>query len=299
MITKKNVIVNNDPFAPVRLSRLQLGDRFTDKLCIEMQKEDSDEWDYLSGVDTTHSEDYRLVPNQDVHDMLDRVTQASGHAFRPLKTHEGSKVRPLLWDGRQYVERRYAPGVSIPTEHGSEVMLGIEARNSYNGKSAVRLAFFAMHLACENQFHSANLLGEPLKLRHIGADDEDSEMEQALLLLESAAESFSKIAPELRRLGTTPIDGIDDLLDIRRRLRDEVGVTFRDAQVFDELDRKKITSSVGLDVGSAYGEEWTLWALVNALTAVSTHFVGGIGAADQSARALDFLLQEARDRNGG
>lgn len=298
-IEHKKTIVNPDPFAPVRLTRLKIGDRHTDKLCIEIQKPDSDDWEDIAGVAATHSEDYRLVPNQDVHEMLQHIIDKTGYNFRSIGSRAGSKASPMLWDGRRYVERRYTPDVQIPTEHGSSMMLGVEARNSYDGSSAVSLSFFAMHLACENQFHSSNLLGAPFRFRHIGAGEtSEAEFEASLSRLDTAAETFARIAPEIRRLGATKINSVGDLLDIRRRMRDEAGFTFRDAQILDELDSHKITQGVGLDVGDAYGASTSLWALVNAITAVTTHHVGGVGASDQASRAIDFLLREARDRGG-
>jgi len=289
--------INPDPFCPVRLTPIRNRGRVTDKYMIELQRPDSPEWADIAGVRAVHTANYRLVTNQQVHSMAAGVMAQTGMTFKPVHTWGQGHSKSLLWNGRHYLERWYTPDVKVATPHGSEIMLGLEVRNSYDGACKVGLAFFAMHCACSNQFYGDNILGQPYNFSHIGQSGElTGDIEGALGELQGKAEAFGRIVPTMRALTEARFESLEDFLVLRRKMTVTTGLEFRDRQILDELDGHGITSKLGIVVGKAYGPPDSLWALANAFTAVMTHAVGGLRGQDQSGRAVDFLVTEAKER---
>jgi hypothetical protein len=290
-------LINPDPFCPVRLTPIRNRGRVTDKYMIELQRPDSSEWADIAGVRAVHTANYRLVTNQQVHTMAAGVMAQTGLTFEPVPTWGNGQSKSLLWNGRHYLERWYTPDVKVATPHGSEIMLGLEVRNSYDGACKVGLAFFAMHCACGNQFYGDNILGQPYNFSHIGQSGElNGDIAGALNELQGKAEAFGRIVPTIRALTEARFGSIEDFLNLRRRLTTTTGLEFRDRQILDELDGRGVTSKLGIAVGKSYGSPDSLWALANAFTAVTTHAVGGLRGQDQSGRAVDFLVSEAKKR---
>lgn len=294
-------VINKDPFAPVRLTRIvDNRGRATDKFMVELQAEDSEDWINIPGVGAVHSSKYRLVSNRTVHDMGQKVMQKTGLEFEPLPGMKGQKAAALTWNGRSYVERWYTKGVKVMSPQGTEIMLGLEVRNSYDDACKVGLAFFAMHTVCQNQFHSGKLLGEPFQFGHIGDSGElDGDFESAIGALEDKATNFARIVPHLNALMEAKVEGLNEFLELRDRMNAITGVTLRDRELMDELSGHGITGKLGItraDGTRPYGDPSTLWAIMNACTAITTHAVGGLRGSDQASRVTDFLLREASAR---
>lgn len=294
-------MINGDPFCPVRLTRVENRGRATDKFMVEVQKEDGTEWIEIPGVKGVHSANYRLVTNRQVHDLGQAVMERTGMTFKPVPSFGGGHSKNLTWNGAAYVERWYAPEVKVKSPQGTDVLLGVEVRNSYDNSCKVGLAFFGMHMVCSNQFFSRNLFGTPFNFTHIGNEGQlDDEFDDAFANLQSKAEQFGQIAPALDALMHTRLDTLDEFLDLRRRMNEQSGLTFRDREILDELSGIGVTKRIGAVTSGygAYGDPATYWALANAVTAITTHLVGGLRGQDQSERAVDFLIAAARDKRG-
>lgn len=291
----RHEIINKDPYADVRLSRIYdtrgVG---TDKFMVEMQSPE-DEWIPIPGTRAVHSLGYNLITNAQVRDMAHEVIDATGLDFKPIPGFgEHSRSGGTVWNGKHYLERWYTGDVTVKTPSGSDVMLGLEVRNSYDKSCSVGLAFFAMHMACANQFYSHNLFGRPFSFRHVDSGDTlGDNFQDALDGITQKASEFGKVLPHIHNLMEKRFESTQDFLELRRRLMEEAKVEFRDKHILDELTGGGITRKVGLDVGDAYGSPDSYWALANAYTAISSHIVGGLRGHDLSQRAVDFLIDEA------
>jgi hypothetical protein len=169
-------------------------------------------------------------------------------------------------------------------------MLGLEARNSYDGSCKVSLGFFAMHVACSNQFVSNKLLGEPFVFPHQQSGRIDEDFGTALDTIRDRAALFGQAALQLQELNHAHVESFGDFLKLRKECQNETGVDFRDRALLDELSGCGSTHKLGIDVKGAYGHPDSYWAIANAYTAITTHDVGGMRGSDQSSRVLNFLL---------
>ena len=303
-MTKKDFekIVNHDPFAPVRLARFMDGDRPTDKVYIQIQREnDVDEWECPTGTAVVHGEGYRLISNRAMHNMLrevtDKIKEAHGFGFEPLMSF-GTHTPNLIWNGKAYCERWYSKDVSIKTPAGGSVMLGVEVRNSYDKTSCAQLGFYAMHVACQNQFHSHNMFGKPFRVVHVGDEGElDEDIPAAVEAVAREAAGFGRMLPTIERLCNTHLFTTTEFMDFLERCERETGLVINDVKIRRELQGCGPTSQVrGLDVDrSTYGDLDSLWAIVNAYTAMTTHDLPGFLGADKSARFVDFAIKVANE----
>lgn len=291
-------IVNRDPFAPVRLATFMDSGRPTDKVYIQIQDEDGG-WAVPTGTAVVHGSGYRLISNQAMHDMMSSVVkgveEAHGFKFQPLHSY-GANSQSILWNGRSYCERWYTDDVNITTPQGSKVSLGIEARNSYDRSSCAQLGFFAMHVTCQNQFHSRNLFGHPFKVTHVGKSGElDEDIADAIASVTDEAANFGRILPKINSLSSAHLFTMQEYLDFFDECEKRTGLVINDVKIRRELHGEGPTSKVkGLNVDySSYGDHDSLWAIVNAFTAVTTHDTPGMYGADKSARFVDFAIEYA------
>ena len=195
----KTEIVNRDPFCDVRLENIMHGGHKTDKFLIALQDpETPTEFREIPGVGTVHSADYTLVSNKQVHDMANQVIVDSGMTFDPVPSWGEGHSANLFWNGRRFSEKWFCKDTAVAVPGGSSMMLGMEVTNSYDGSAKVGLAFFAMHVACSNQFYSHNMMGQPFEFPHVnrgGTLEEDIGV--AMQQIQEKASSFGKIAPNL------------------------------------------------------------------------------------------------------
>lgn len=285
-------MVNEDPFCPVRLSRFMNGDKPTDKVFVELQAEDGT-WKDPQGTAIVHGEGYQLITNQAMHDLMGSVisvlTEKDDMVFQPLSP------RNLLWNGKAFIERWYCPSIKIDTPVGGQVMMGIEARNSYDKSSRAQLGFYAMHVTCHNQFHSRNLFGEPFSVRHVNSDGSLTEdVDGAVEKVVTMAQNFGRITTRIKGLCDAHLATVDQYYDFLNRCEATTGLVLDDKRIRKELCGIGTTSKVeGLDVDYAqYGGKDSLWGLVNAYSAISTHESSSFGAADKCARFVDFAIDE-------
>jgi hypothetical protein len=74
------------------------------------------------------------------------------------------------------------------------------------------------------------------------------------------------------------------------------GFTFSADAIIDELEGHGVTANMGIigaEAGGIYGDPNTYWAILNAITAITTHKKGGPKSGGYSARAVDFLIKAA------
>jgi len=293
----RTTIINSDPFCDVRMHNIEdsAGEK-TDKYMVEMQLPDSNEYKPIPGVGVVHGNDYQLVTNSQVRDMVTETISASGLSFKPLRSTNSDTRSHIYWNGRRFSQKWYCPDANIPAPGGSSMMLGLEAINSYDGSCKVGLAFFAMHVVCSNQFYSNNILGRPFEFVHVNRGGElEDDIDDALDQIKLKASSFSQITPYLNRLKAAEVRDFDDFLQIRRCIKDETGCEIRDKQLLDELSGHGVTANLGL-TGVKYNNPSSFWNIANAYTAITTHAVGGPRGSDQSSRVLDWLINEATNR---
>ena len=281
-----SAMLNPDPFCPVQLAVIEHRGKPTDRIGVEVLNPTTNEFELIPRSGSIHSRGYRLVTNKQLHDITQAVIEKTGYNFRPLMKN-GSNT---FWDGKKFAERWYAPEVNMSTG-ASTMMLGIEMRNSYDGTSQVRMAFFAMHLACTNQFHSTNILGEPYEFAHYMSGGGDYIRNISERILNSAGQ-FGRMAPAVKQLQASHVDGFQGFLDLRKRMVEEAKVDLREKDLLDELSGRGITSELKLtDV--KYDDPSSYWDIANAYTALTTHDVGGIRGSDQSSKVVDWLVQDA------
>jgi hypothetical protein len=285
-------IINRDPFCDVRLQQIENRGKKTDKFMIEMMDPETNEFREVPGVGTVHSAGYKLVTNKQVRDMAQKVMQDSGLAFKPLPHQH------MFWSGRRYAEKWYSPTVGLPVKGGSQMMLGVEISNSYDGSAKIGLSFFAMHAVCSNQFYGRNLMGDPFELQHSNRGGNlDDDIQDALNQINFKAANFAKIAPHINLLADTHVSSFDDFLGFRRELCQSTGVEFRDKQILDELSGCGITKELGL-AEVKYADPSSYWDISNAYTAVTTHSVGGPRGADHCGQVIDWITARAAEKHG-
>lgn len=292
-------MVNEDPFCEVRLANIEHAGHQTDKHLIEMADGNTGDFREIPGVSTVHSDDYKLVTNSEVKDMAAEVVENTGMDFRPLPSvHSNSKASSVFWNGRRFSQKWYTPDTAQSVPGGSEMMLGMEVTNSYDGSCKVGIAFFAMHMLCANQFYSNNLMGRPYEFPHVNRGGELSDdFTGALNQIQEKASGFGRIGASMQKLSEKHIGDFGDFLDFRNRLHADTRAEIRDKQVLDELSGKGVTRDLELSGITYDRDNPSYWDFANAYTAVSTHNVGGTRGSDQSRRVLDWVVKDAQASN--
>jgi len=290
----KSEIINKDPFCEVRLENITHGGHKTDKFLIALQHPEAPEtFLEIPGVGTVHSADYTLVTNKQVHDMASQVIVDSHMTFEPVPTWGEGHSKNLYWNGRRFSEKWFCKDTAVAVPGGSSMMLGMEVTNSYDGSAKVGLAFFAMHVACSNQFYSCNMMGQPFEFPHVNRGGKlEEDIGDAMLQIQEKASTFGKIVPNIKRMQETHVASFKGFLNLRKELTTTTGVEIRDKQLLDELSGEGITSELKMhDVH--YKDPSSYWDIANAYTAVTTHLVCGPRGSDHSQRVVDFLLKRA------
>lgn len=293
----KSEIVNTDPFCEVRLDQIEHAGRKTDKYMITMFDPELNGFREIPGVGTVHSGDYRLVTNKQVHDMAVKVMDDTRMTFKPVPGFGAAgHSKSLDWTGRRFSEKWFCEDTALSIPGGSSMMLGLEVTNSYDGSAKVGLAFFAMHVACSNQFYSNLMMGRPFEFPHVNRGGElNEDINAAMSEIQNRAAGFAKIGPNMKALQGAHVASFDGFLSLRKELAVTTGVEIRDKPLLDELSGQGITTELKLkDV--RYNDPSSYWDISNAYTAVTTHVVGGHRGSEQSQRVVDFLLKAALGR---
>lgn len=260
-------IPNLDPFAPIEKRSLFAPDGMRSRgYTVRIADADAPAgWRECGLV----SEDYLLVKNAHVRDMLDDLAARTGLAFSHDKT---------WFDGK-----RFAYGLVARDDHlvevrpGDAVALGLLARNSYDGSEALSVSAYVHRLVCRNGM-VAPVLFRRVALKHTRQnaawEEEAVRVLSALRHAEGGLRRFAEAARALSEAEATPAR----LRALRRGPLGRLPVTLWGRSV----DRLLLE------------EAHTLWGLTNAITALTWHGER-VTAADfaHNAAAVSGLIEHA------
>ena len=289
-------IINEDPFCDVEMYSLK-DSGLSNKYVVRLRDQDTEQMVPIDTKGAIHGESYRLVPNSRVNQMTQDVLTRTGLDWQPLPKYNNSKVSDQEWDGKKFAARFFIPDISAQFNDGdidTELMLGVEALNSYDGSYGVSLQFFAMSLTCANQFRSHNLLGG-FNFRHHEKEGQslEADMEDASKMLMSQAERFKTILPKVERLRSSTLQdvyGCGDTMDAFLAMRKSMNKIWRptyDSHLLDELGHRGVTSRMGRHQTSHCRN---MWGVLNAFTAVATHHIGGFNGANTNRMVTDHFM---------
>lgn len=293
---KPNNIINQDPYADVRLHQIMHGSNPTDKYMVEMLDPEGT-WQPMPGVNAVHGADYTLVPNSQVHELVGDVLTRTGRVFKPVPEFGHGHSKAVHWDGKKWSEKWYCEEVAEEMPTGSALALGVEAINSYDGSHNVGIRFFAMHVLCSNQFHAGNMMGNFI-FRHMTRDAGirlQDNVQDALGLLRQQADRFLQVVPRFKALCAAHVGGMEGFLGLRADMNADVWRSSRDPDMLDELYGNGITKELGMR--QLEPDPDCLWNILNAYTAVSTHKIGGFNGSAVSERVTARILREAETAN--
>jgi hypothetical protein len=295
-------VINADPYCTVDLEPVE---GLKNMNVVRLFNPDTQTMEPIAGKGAIHAEGYKLVTNEKVHQLVQDVLTRSDQPFEPMPGLTGSKTGIHTWDGKRFSARWMLPNVrSRVTDPGATeaarnvpMHLGVEAINSYDGSCKVGIQFFAMSMACNNQFYSQNLLGG-FTFRHYERSGEgtlDSDIDDAMGLIGQAAERFIDVAPLLQKMADTPLSQMGGEnatnLDGYLAVRSELAGTWKpsyDPYVLDEMSNTGVTKALGASAQTAHCNN--MWGLLNAYTAVSTHKIGGFNGVNLGRIATDSFV---------
>jgi hypothetical protein len=290
-------VINNDPFCDVDL--LPLEETQGKYAVVRLKNAETGSFVPLDTKGAIHGRDYRLVPNTLINQLAQDVLTKTEMPFELLGQASGSTLGHTVWDGKKFARRWVIKQPHADDQLGT-LMMGVEAVNSYDGSFKVGLQFFFIHTSCINQFHSGNLMGS-FVFSHFDHGDRtlDADIEQAVGAVGQQAKSFASVLPKLRELLKPMSNGTDSLsrfLAIRGELAAETPAWPQsyDGDVLDELRGCGPTARLKLPQRpSVASGKHTLWDLLNAYTAVTTHKVGGFRGANLSRMVTDHFVARA------
>ena len=295
MATKAKDMINVDPYCDVDLEVLQMGGKESNKAVVRLRDAETNDMVALDTLGAIHNrQSYCLIPNKRIRQAADDVISRSGLDFEALPSVGSSNA--TLWDGKKYTERFYSKSIAadIKDGRGSRLMLGMQVTNSYDGTMSASMEFFLMNMVCQNQFHSGHLIAG-FNMRHHLKDGNELaiEIDDAAEMLQLQAQEFTKIIPRFSALTNTPIsamgggDSLGGFMNVRSRLSDVWKPSF-DQHVLDELSGRGVSSRLKLE---PTGTHQSLWGLLNAYSAVSTHHIGGFNGMAVNREVTDRILE--------
>jgi len=153
------------------------------------------------------SNNYLLIPNNEVKEIVDDLADTTGFDWEVAKTH---------FDGKKYVYSLFAKDQTKEMEVGDSVGLGISAWNSYDGSIAFNVRFMAYRLECLNGMMS-NTIFNSFRFKH---DKESAnyqeQMEQAKNMFRNDTDTrLDLFINSCNRLATT-VD-VTNLSEIRTK----------------------------------------------------------------------------------
>jgi len=294
------VVINTDPFCDVDL--LPLEETQGKYAVVRLKNAETGTFTPLDTKGAIHGRDYRLVPNTLINQLAQDVLTKTEMPFELLnqaKEFNGHRGQHTVWDGKKFA-RRWIINQAHSDDRLGTLMMGVEAVNSYDGSFKVGLQFFFINTDCVNQFHSGNLMGSFI-FSHFDRGDRtlEADIEQAVTMVGQQAKSFALVLPKLRELLKPMTNGTDSLsrfLAIRDELAAETPAwpPSYDGDVLDELRGCGPTAKLKLPQRhSVTSGKHTLWDLLNAYTAVTTHKVGGFRGTSLSRMVTDHFVARA------
>jgi len=289
--------INTDPFCDVDL--LPLEETQGKYAVVRLKNAETGVFTPLDTKGAIHGRDYRLVPNTLINQLAQDILTKAEMPFELLGQASGSTTGHTVWDGKKFARRWLIKQPHADDQLGT-LMMGVEAVNSYDGSFKVGLQFFFVHTQCINQFHTGNLMGS-FVFGHFDHGDRalETDIEQAVSTIGQQAKNFASVLPKLRTLLKPMSNGTDSLsrfLSIRSELASEnpAWPPSYDGDVLDELRGYGPSARLKLPQRpSAQNGRHTLWDLLNAYTAVTTHKVGGFRGASLSRMVTDHFVARA------
>ena len=184
----------DNPFLEVRKERLFTADQTpSSRYAVFLTDDEADGAEYEVG---TVSENYNLVPNEEVHQTALDVLNRSELEY------EASTSR---FDGKKYTQRWLMPTLQVEPRKDDIVQISLDLVNSYDGSTTFGLMFNAQRLACVNGMMVDHQLGG-YKFRHINQDNYQEQLQQAadrIIALNNALPGFTN---KIQAMIETPVD---------------------------------------------------------------------------------------------
>ena len=137
---------------------------------------------------------YLLIPNEEVKNIVDDIARSTGYNFEIAKTH---------FDGKKFVYNLFAQDNTKEMEVGDTIGLGLSAWNSYDGSVAFNLKFIAYRLECLNGMMS-NSVFSSFKFKHdLNSKDWNHELNRAKEMFSASEPRLDLFVNSCNRLATT------------------------------------------------------------------------------------------------
>ena len=220
--------------------------------------------------------DYLLVPNSNVVDMVHEMTDKSDMEWQENRT---------FFNGRQFMYSMTTNDITAEVAVGDTVGLGIAAWNSYNGSRNLSYSFFANRLACLNGMTSKVHFFDR-RFKHDNTSVEwAKELEGIVNVMHNASQNLVDFAGACKKLNEMGRLNTIQLAAIRSEYIPGLPVT-----IFGKIMDKYLMES-------DY-EEQTGWDLLNASTNLLWHNKKGTAADyDNNQYITDGLLEYAKERD--
>ena len=289
------IAINNDPFCDVDLMPLE--ETQGKYAVVRLKNAETGAFVPIDNKGAIHGRDYRLVPNTLINQLAQDILTKTEMPFELLGQSSGGSQYHTVWDGKKFA-RRWIINQPHDDKELGQLLFGVEAVNSYDGSYKVGLSFYFMHSRCLNQFHVSNTMGSFI-FSHFDRGDStlEQDIERAVTAVGEQARNFAAVLPKLRQLNK-PLgkdhDNLSGFLKLRQELAGEKPSwpSSYDGDVLDELQGNGITHRLGLpqaDLGCGP----TLWNLLNAYTAVTSHRIGGFRGTDLSRMVTEHFIARA------
>ena len=262
-----------NPYAPIKTEPLVNQSDSMDStyktVQIEVEhtnKETGGTWKAWERISKPVSNNYLLVPNQDVRDVVEDLAKQT--------TWDWSGNTKTFFDGKRYMITKVTEEIQSEVDVGDTVSLGIGAWNSYDESKAFSLFMFINRLVCDNGMMSKKMF-DRFSFKHtINNIEWKDEAEHAFRYIQRGPEKIKEWADSAKRL-MTPLVSVDDLRHIRENAISHIPVS-----TFGKITDQFLAN-----------EEKTQWGFLNAGTNVLWHNdKPTVAMYDQNAQFTDAML---------
>ena len=201
-------------------------------------------------------QNYLLIPNADVKEMANTISQECNAEFAPAKE---------FFDGRRYFYGLVSKTHTTEIAKGDDIALGLGFWNSYDGSTALKMKMFLMRLVCTNGMMTNDHFNSyKFKHDHTSEGYED-EMMKVVSIINGCGDSVEKIARNFRDMYATEMD-LTSLKDIRNKIPALPTTTW--GKITDRYLEGYIKDERN---GDSSLEKNTMWDFYNACTDVLWH----------------------------
>mgnify|MGYP003131460389 CR=1 FL=1 len=205
--------IKMNPYTQVRKVPLFYGGVQSNAFSVQIEQEDNriNRWKEVGNV----SNNYLLVPNEEVKDMANDVITDTGLDWEPLKR---------FWDGKRYMDSYICKSETTAVKPGDDVGLGISFWNSYDGSTALSFRLFMVRLLCTNGMLSKHFF-HTYRFKHDKSNE--NYYKEITNVSDIIANSGDKVADMTRNL--TKLDemgfGVSTMAELREEKLSEIPVT--------------------------------------------------------------------------